>query len=101
STRGSAPRAARRLHPKPPPTLWGGADRPVSASPGFTLSGENVATLALPPSADALAPGEVVLGIRPEHVALDPTSALRGRIAIDEYLGSARCLHLDTPVGRL
>jgi ABC-type sugar transport system ATPase subunit len=55
----------------------------------------------LPPSRAALRQGPVTLGIRPEFVALDPASALRGRIAVDEYLGSARCLHVDTPVGRL
>ena len=42
-----------------------------------------------------------MLGIRPEFVTLDAASPLRGRVAIDEYLGCARCLHLDTPLGRL
>jgi len=92
---------ARRLHPKPPPTLWGRAQRPPEPTPGFTLSAESSAALPLPAAAAALAPGEVVLGIRPEFVALDPASPLRGRVAIDEYLGAARCLHLDTALGRL
>jgi len=51
--------------------------------------------------ARALPEGEVTLGIRPEAVALDPASTLRGRIAVDEYLGSSRCLHVETGLGRL
>ena len=49
--------------------------------------------------------GAVTLGIRPEAVALvvalEGASALRGRVAVDEYLGSSRCLHVDTPLGRI
>ena len=91
---------ARRLHPYPPPTLFGGrADGPPQGAPGFTLSGESPPLpLAVPGSPT---PGPVTLGIRPEFVALDSASALRGRIEVDEYLGSARCLHVDTPLGRL
>ena len=91
---------ARRIHPYPPPTLFGGrAHGPEREPPGFTLSAQSLAEL--PPSTAALRPGPVTLGIRPEFVALDDTSTLRGRIEVDEYLGSARCLHVDTPVGRL
>ena len=93
---------ARRLHPKPPPTLWGGrANGPASGPPGVTASGGNAPPLPLPPAAASLPAGAVVLGIRPEFVTLDAASPLRGRVAIDEYLGCARCLHLDTPLGRL
>jgi multiple sugar transport system ATP-binding protein len=46
-------------------------------------------------------PGPATLGVRPEHVRLDPASPLRGRVVFDEYLGATRCLHLDTPLGRL
>jgi ABC-type sugar transport system ATPase subunit len=92
---------ARRLHPYPPPTLFGGrADGPAGGPPGFTLSGDSSGALPLAVP-DGLPPGRVTLGIRPEFVALDPASPLVGRIAAEEYLGSARCLHLDTPVGRL
>jgi ABC-type sugar transport system ATPase subunit len=92
---------ARRLHPKPPPTLWGRAQGPSGGPPGFTLSPEHVAALPLPAAAAALPLGPVTLGIRPEFLVLDPTSALRGRVEFDEYLGSSRCLHVETPVGRL
>ena len=91
---------ARRVHPYPPPTLFGGrAQGPLGDPPGFTHSGDSLVVLPRA-AAEALRPGRVTLGIRPEFVALDPTSGLRGRIAVDEYLGSARCLHVDTPVGR-
>jgi len=95
---------ARRIHPYPPPTLFGGrAHGPPPAPPGFTLSGGSSSVLgsAAAAAAEGLQPGRVTLGIRPEFVALDPTSPLRGRIQVDEYLGSARCLHVDTPLGRL
>ncbi|NOT31691.1 MAG: ABC transporter ATP-binding protein, partial [Planctomycetes bacterium] len=50
--------SARRLHPKPPPTLWGmHAQGPFSTPPGFTLSEGNPASLPLPPAAAALASG--------------------------------------------
>jgi len=44
--------------------------------------------------------GPAVLGIRPEFVHLDATGPLRGRVVVDEYLGSSRCLHVETPLGR-
>jgi multiple sugar transport system ATP-binding protein len=92
---------ARGAHPKPPPTHFGARARgPLASPPGFTFSAGNVPVLPLDPSA-ALTAGPVVLGVRPEFLALDAASPLRGRIAIDEYLGSARCLHVDTPIGRL
>ena len=51
--------------------------------------------------AEVLPEGKVTIGIRPEAVALDGASALRGRVTVDEYLGSSRCLHVDTPLGRI
>ncbi len=67
----------------------------------FTVPGDSLASLPLPPAAAALASGRVTLGIRPESLALDPSSPLRGRVVVDEYLGSSRCLHVVTSVGRL
>jgi multiple sugar transport system ATP-binding protein len=97
---------AGRLHPEPPPSLWGRRARgPAGEPPGFTLSGgsrgEPPPALPLPPAALALPPGRVTLGIRPEFVALDAASPLRGRVAVDEYQGASRCLHVDTTAGRL
>jgi len=45
--------------------------------------------------------GTYVLGIRPEFVELDPRGVVHGRVEVDEYLGSSRCLHVETPLGRI
>jgi ABC-type sugar transport system ATPase subunit len=41
------------------------------------------------------------LGIRCEHVHEDGDGSIVGRVLTEEYLGSARLLHVDTPCGRL
>ena len=45
--------------------------------------------------------GPITLGVRPESLRLDPEGALRGRVAMGEYLGSCRHLYIDTGAGRL
>ena len=94
------PDGARRLHPYPPPTLWGRAQGPSEGPSGVTFSGDSLPSLPLDSARD-LPLGPVTLGVRPEFVVLDSTSSLRGVVAVDEYLGASRCLHVDTPVGRL
>jgi multiple sugar transport system ATP-binding protein len=51
---------------------------------------------AHPPTA-----GSVLLGVRGEHVHEDPNGPIVGRVLTEEYLGSARVIHVDTPCGRL
>jgi multiple sugar transport system ATP-binding protein len=51
-------------------------------------------------------PGRATLGIRPEHVhpveaGSGDGGAVEGKVVIDEYLGAARCIHVDAPFGRL
>ena len=41
----------------------------------------------------------LVLGVRPEHVALDDTSPLRARIEATEYLGTTQIVTLSCPQG--
>jgi multiple sugar transport system ATP-binding protein len=41
------------------------------------------------------------MGIRCEHLREDPAGPIAGRVVTDEYLGSARHVHVDTEVGRL
>jgi multiple sugar transport system ATP-binding protein len=41
------------------------------------------------------------LGIRCEHVHEDGRGPILGRVLTEEYLGSARLVHVDTPCGRL
>ncbi len=45
--------------------------------------------------------GRATLGVRPEHVRCETGGPVRGRVVIDEYLGSARCVHVEAPFGRL
>ncbi|MEO8184180.1 MAG: ABC transporter ATP-binding protein [Deltaproteobacteria bacterium] len=42
-----------------------------------------------------------VLGIRCEHVHEDGDGPIHGRVLTEEYLGSARLVHVDTQCGRL
>ncbi|MBM3277545.1 MAG: ABC transporter ATP-binding protein [Candidatus Handelsmanbacteria bacterium] len=53
------------------------------------------------PLAQVFPDGPATLGVRPEYLRLDPEGPLRGRVAMDEYLGACRYLYLDTPAGRL
>ncbi|MFN3281625.1 MAG: ABC transporter ATP-binding protein [Tabrizicola sp.] len=45
------------------------------------------------------ASGQLVLGVRPEHVALSDTAPLKGRIEAVEYLGTTQIVTLSTPFG--
>ena len=45
--------------------------------------------------------GAFVLGIRPEHVALDDAAPLRGEVAAAEYLGTTQLVTIDTEAGRV
>lgn len=65
-------------------------DRGVFATPG----------LALPFPAGA-APGPVTVGIRPEHVRIDPDGPLRATVEHDEYMGSHRFLHVRGEFGTM
>jgi len=60
--------------------------------------------LPLPAPRGAATPpreGPATLGVRPEFVRLDARGALRGEVVLSEYLGSARCLHVQTACGPL
>jgi multiple sugar transport system ATP-binding protein len=43
--------------------------------------------------------GDLVLGVRPEHVHLEDSAPYRGRIVASEYLGTTQIVTLDTPSG--
>ncbi len=45
------------------------------------------------------AAGALVLGIRPEHVALDDASSLRGEVLATEYLGTTQIITVRTAFG--
>lgn len=44
--------------------------------------------------------GKVVLGARPEYVRPGVTGSIRGRVALDAFMGSHRYVHVDTECGR-
>ncbi len=43
---------------------------------------------------------DLVLGIRPEHISIDPDSPLSAEVVTVEYLGSRQIVLLDSPFGR-
>ncbi|MEO5767212.1 MAG: ABC transporter ATP-binding protein [Polyangia bacterium] len=53
------------------------------------------------PAPTTLHSGQATLGIRCEHVHLDPTGPITGTVVAEEYLGNASNVHLDTALGRL
>jgi ABC-type sugar transport system ATPase subunit len=50
-------------------------------------------------------PGNIEVGIRPEHVKLgapdDPGASLGGKVQILERLGNATIMYVDTPAGQI
>ena len=47
------------------------------------------------------ASGELVFGVRPEHITLSDSGAYRGEVLASEYLGTTQIITLDTPNGEL
>ncbi|MCK5919332.1 MAG: ABC transporter ATP-binding protein [Methylococcales bacterium] len=47
------------------------------------------------------ASGDLVFGVRPEHVSMNESSAYRGEVMATEYLGTTQIITLDTPNGVL
>ncbi len=45
------------------------------------------------------AEGDLVLGVRPEHVELSDSGALRGRVVASEYLGTTQIVTLESDFG--
>jgi multiple sugar transport system ATP-binding protein len=50
---------------------------------------------------DRVSSGHATLGIRCEHVHEDAAGTIRGRVVTEEYLGSARNVHIDAACGRI
>lgn len=53
------------------------------------------------PTMRAGASGDLVLGVRPEHVHLNDEAPYRGRVLATEYLGTTQIVTFDTPNGPL
>jgi multiple sugar transport system ATP-binding protein len=61
----------------------------------------NGAEVPIPSPATAVAPAELVLGVRPEDIRIDDRSDLRGEILAVEYLGTTQLVTLETAHGRI
>ncbi len=57
------------------------------------------AELAVPAVREEVAPGELALGVRPEHVRFSDASALRGAVYGSEYLGTNQIVTVETTGG--
>jgi len=47
------------------------------------------------------ASGDLIFGVRPEHITLSDDGAYRGEVLASEYLGTTQIITLDTPSGEL
>jgi multiple sugar transport system ATP-binding protein len=59
------------------------------------------AEITVPEVREDIAPADLVLGVRPEHVRLDDASKLRGEILGAEYLGTTQIVVVETGEGRI
>ena len=59
------------------------------------------AVMKMPVLRENVAPRELALGVRPEHVSFDDGSALRGSVYGSEYLGTTQIVTVNTPFGQL
>jgi len=70
---------------------------------GSVSEGENAITMnnlsvAVPRQMQG-ASGDLVFGVRPEHIALSDSGDYRGEVLATEYLGTTQIITLDTPNG--
>jgi multiple sugar transport system ATP-binding protein len=68
---------------------------------GATSVKVNGASVAVPEVYENVAETDLVLGVRPEHIAFDDASALRGAVFGTEYLGTTQIVTVDTPHGQV
>jgi multiple sugar transport system ATP-binding protein len=68
----------------------------AAAGADSVMLGDTAVTL---PNLQESASGQLVLGVRPEHVALSDSAPLRGRVEAVEYLGTTQIVTLSTAHG--
>ena len=68
----------------------------AAAGAGTVTLGDHTQSL---PQLQEAASGQLVLGVRPEHVALSDSAPFKGRIEAVEYLGTTQIVTLSTPFG--
>ncbi len=71
-----------------------------SIATGDTMVSLDGQDLEIPEQLQA-ASGDLVFGVRPEHVSMNDNSAYRGEVTATEYLGTTRIITIDTPNGVL
>jgi len=59
------------------------------------------AVVQMPALHEDVAPRDLALGVRPEHIAFDDASTLRGSVYGSEYLGTTQIVTINTPFGQL
>jgi multiple sugar transport system ATP-binding protein len=69
--------------------------------PGSRSVRVNGAEIAVPEIREAMGAGEMVLGVRPEHVRFDDASGLGGRIVDADYMGTTQIVTIATDHGQL
>jgi multiple sugar transport system ATP-binding protein len=62
---------------------------------GASSVGIGEAKVAVPKVHEDVAVGDIVLGVRPEHVRIAPNSRLRGAVYESEYLGTTQIVAID------
>jgi multiple sugar transport system ATP-binding protein len=70
-------------------------------TPGDETVRLNGARVPVPRIAEGRAEGDLVLGVRPEHIRFADSSDLRARIFGTEYLGTTQIVTLDTQHGQV
>ena len=76
---------------------------PNALEPGqtkITLSGDDCGTLHCPESTQGVQAGDLVLGVRPEHLLPEQNGPLPGEISAVEYMGTTQILTIQTPYGQ-
>ena len=59
------------------------------------------AVIQMPALHEDVAPRDLALGVRPEHVSFDDGSPLRGSVYGSEYLGTTQIVTVNTPFGQV
>ncbi len=55
----------------------------------------------MPAVREDVAPRDLALGVRPEHIRFDDDSTLRGAVYGTEYLGTTQIVTVNTPFGQV
>jgi multiple sugar transport system ATP-binding protein len=70
-------------------------------APGDAAVRLNGAVVPIPPVGEARSEGDLVLGVRPEHIRLASEGGVRARVFGAEYLGTTQIVTLETGHGQV